>query len=78
MRKMETKRGRGGRIAKALRILAVTVVVGMTSPAIGGIVVPTPAEAQLTDLRQVHRIWIWDFCTRFPCMGGYCCGWAGF
>lgn len=78
MKKMDATRGRGGRIAIAWRVFAVAMVVGMTAPATGGIVVPTPAEAQLSDLRQVKRVWIFNVCTQKPCMGGYCCGWAGF
>lgn len=78
MKKMATKRGRGGRIAIAWRVFAVAMVVGMTSPAMDGIVVPTSAAAQLSDLRQVKRFWFWDICTDYPCVGGYCCGWAGF
>lgn len=78
MKKMEMKRVRGGRIAIAVRAFVLALAVGTAAPAIGGIAVPTPAEAQLSDLRQVKRFLLWDICTRHPCMGGYCCGWAGF
>ena len=78
MKKMEMKRGRRGPITVALKTFVLALALGTAAPAIGGIAVPTPAEAQLTDLRQVKRFLLWDICTSVRCMGGYCCGWTGF
>ncbi len=78
MKKMEMKRGPGGAVAVTLKALVLALALGTAAPAIGGIAVPAPAEAQLSDLRQVKRFLLWDICSRHPCMGGYCCGWAGF
>lgn len=78
MKEPTLKRRPGERIAITWRVFAVALVLGSAAPAVGSIVVPTRAEAQLSDLRQVKRFIVWDICTRVPCMGGYCCGWAGF
>lgn len=78
MKKQVVGRGRGGRIATAWKVFAVALVLGLTGPAIGNVVVPTPAEGQITGEKKVKRFLIWDTCSRTRCMGGYCCGWAGF
>lgn len=78
MKEATVRHRRGGRIAITWRAVAVALVLGTAAPAIGNIVVPKPADAQLTDLRQAKRLFLWQVCTRWPCGGGYCCGWAGF
>lgn len=76
MKKHGLGRGRGGRIATAWKVFAVALVLGMVGPAIGDIVVPTPAEGQVQGVRKVKRFLIWDICSRYSCWKGYCCGWV--
>ena len=67
---------RGRRIAIAWKTFAVALAIGLAGPAIGELVAPPPAEAQVEGALKVKRFLLWDICSRIPCMRGYCCGWS--